>query len=45
MDAKDKLRVVLVSVGFDAQKLRMDTVLHFLVEQEIFSLEDFEGAC
>ena len=44
MEAKNKLHAVLVSVGFDEQKLRLDTVLEFLLAEEVFSLDDFEGA-
>ena len=44
MEAKNKLHAVLVSAGFDEQKLRLDTVLEFLLAEEIFSLDDFEGA-
>ena len=43
MDARNSLRDVLFSVGFDPEKLRIDAVLDFLIEEEIFSLEDFEG--
>ena len=43
MDARSKLHDVLLSVGFDELKPRLGTVLDFLLAEEIFSLDDFEG--
>ena len=45
MEAMSELRAVLVSFGFDELKLRLDTVLEFLMKEDIFSLNDFEGGC
>ena len=44
MLARRSLNEALVSVGFDALKLRMEVVLDFLLGEEIFSLDDFEGS-
>ena len=42
--SKSTLRKALVSVGFLAEQPRLDVVLDFLLQQEICSLSDFEGA-
>ena len=42
--SKSTLRSELVSVGFVAEQTRWDVVLGFLLLQEIYSLDDFEGA-
>ena len=42
--SKSTLRKALVSVGFLAEQPRWDVVLDFLLQQEIYSLDDFEGA-
>ena len=42
--SKSTLRKEFVSVGFLAEQPRWDVVLDFLLQQEIYSLDDFEGA-
>ena len=39
-----KLKGELVSVGFPADEARLAAVTKFLLEEEVFSLEDLEGA-
>ena len=41
--SKSTLRKALVSVGFLAEQPRRDVVLDFLLKQEIYSFDDFEG--
>ena len=41
--SKSTLRKALVSVGFLAEQPRRDVVLDFLLQQVIYSLDDFEG--
>ena len=44
MDARKLLLNDLLSVGFDPQRLRVEAVLEFLLNAELFCLDDFEGA-